>query len=215
MSKKTPNQIPSPDEAVHIQRMLKIIILSLTAAFVLFCGIFIGYGEWNTVWTLTATGLLLWAAYGLVWRGLPGAAIFIIALILLAMATFISTQGEGIHDIVIIAYPGIIVVASLLLRRHSYVILLLATILSIGWLIFGEAAGLYPSRPHRIGDWSDFVVVSCILLITALMSHLISDGMWRGLREARKEIREREKIELELKKGIRRRRSCSRKSTIA
>jgi two-component sensor histidine kinase len=203
MPKIKPDSTLASEETAHVRRMLKIIILCLTAAFSLISGICIGYGEWTTVWTLAAAGLVLWAAYGLVLRGFTGSATFIIALGLLMATTLISTHGQGIHDIGIIAYPGILVVASLLLRLRSYVFLLLAAILSIGWLTVGEAAGLYHSRPHGIGDWSDFVMVSCILLVTALMSHLISDGMWKGLRQARREILERRKVELELKKGLR------------
>jgi two-component sensor histidine kinase len=203
MPNRKPERNLAPEEMAHIQRMLKIIILAVTAVLVLISGIDIAYRDWNEVWALTAAGIVLWASYGFVRRGFPGGATFIIALSLLTVTTYASTFGQGIHDIGIIAYPGILVVASLLLRLHSYIFLLLVSILSIGWLTLGETAGLYRPRPNIIGDFSDFVIVSGILLVTALMSHLISDGMWKGLRQARKEIQERGKIELELKKGLR------------
>ena len=202
LTKKKSEPALAPEEMTYVQRMLKVIILSVTAVLVLISGIDIAYRDWNEVWALTATGIILLAAYGLVHRGFTGGATFIIALSLLMATTYASTFGQGIHDIGIIAYPGVLVVASLLLRLHSYVFLLLASILSVGWLALGEAAGLYRARPYGPGDWSNFVIMSGILLATALISHLISDGMWTGLRQARKEIQERRKIEIELKKGL-------------
>jgi two-component sensor histidine kinase len=190
------------EDRVHVARMLKIIVTGVTGAFILFFILRVRAGDMTTAWTLTAVLPFLWASLWLVRRGRPGFAAFVIGTSLLAAATSVCTRGQGIHDIVITAYPIILILTSLLLRRRSLVALLGIAIFSIAWLTCGETLGLYRAQPHGPGDFTDFLVVACLLGLTTLMAHLLSDGMWRSLRRARNEIADRQKAEAEMTRHL-------------
>jgi diguanylate cyclase (GGDEF)-like protein len=151
-----------------------------------------------TIITLAGAVLLvvpIWLlAHGNLWTsGL------IVAIISLGIATGAATVGQGIHDYVVMAYPTIIIIASLITRRRSFILLCLLTVASIGWLVFGEAKGLFVPYPTFPPDWADFTIMLSILAVAALTMYLLVMNMRRGLVRAHQELDQRVKIEKQLR----------------
>ncbi len=120
----------------------------------------------------------------------------LIAVVLTIMITILATIGQGIHDIAIIAYPSILIIASLILKRRAVFQLTAITILCLGWLVFGEILGLFtPDYSHHGSIADDFIATACILLVTAGAVHILSNTVNESLRASQKELSERVKTE--------------------
>jgi PAS domain S-box-containing protein len=123
------------------------------------------------------------------------AAAVLLALFLIGMVTLICTLGLGIHHISILGLPAILIVASLVTRKRTLVLLILFTVLCVAWLVFGELAGLYtPARLER-SVTGDFITATMIIISTVTMVRLISESMIQSNIRYRKELRERMAVE--------------------
>lgn len=182
-------------QLAHIlQRILLIIagFLSILLIFQLYWGN--PAGVWGLVVLIMFTAAVFWLAR----RGQPRAASFLLALILLGVVTVISTLGQGIHDITNVAYPAILVGMSLLLKRTALFSLTILTIIAVGWLVLGAVSGLFVPQSHAVGTLADFVVVTVVLLITAVTVQLLTNNMRQNLAQAQQEIAERKETEAAL-----------------
>ena len=123
----------------------------------------------------------------------------VIALVLTIMVTIMATIGQGIHDIGIMAYPSILIIASLVLRKEIIIYLTIIMIACNGWLIFGERYGIFePVYPDQ-GNLRQFVITISILIITAITVQLISNIVRNGLAITRQELQERKRVEKSLR----------------
>jgi len=123
----------------------------------------------------------------------------IIALVLTIMLTIMATLGQGIHDIGIMAYPSILIIASLILRKEIIIYLTVLMIACNGWLIFGENYGVFePVYPDQ-GNLRHFIITISILVITAVAVQLISNIVRSSLVTTNQELHERKKIEKSLR----------------
>jgi diguanylate cyclase (GGDEF)-like protein/PAS domain S-box-containing protein len=123
-----------------------------------------------------------------------------ISLIVLAETTVIATLGAGIHDLALIVYPLILVMASLLDRRHFIVIFVLV-ILAVSWLVLGAANNLFTPTVYPSVIWTDLLVIVTILSGAALAVNSMSRNIWEGLSQARIEIAERKRVENALRES--------------
>ena len=126
---------------------------------------------------------------------------FTIAIIVTGLLALLSNNGSGIRDIANIAFPSVLIIASLILNRHQFWILTSLTIIAIGWLIFGAQMGAYEPLPVMPAGWEDFVIVSAILLVTAFATRSIAEIMHSSLQSVNQELRERKRIEAQLSKN--------------
>jgi hypothetical protein len=112
----------SPNESTH--RALRIMLLFTLVAFGL---LFLINRHWQLPWMDPAIGLVVVALVLNWWllleKGHLQASIFCIALTLLSLSTAGGIFGLGIHDIAIIMFPTIVLIASLLLERRYIAIL--------------------------------------------------------------------------------------------
>ena len=120
-------------------------------------------------------------------------AIFAAGSILLL--TYISTVGNGIHDVAIMAFPLILIVTGLILRGRVLPYLTGAIILCLAWLVFGHILGLYTPEGGLLSQIEDFLFASAIVLITSNAVQLLVGNIHRSLAHAKEEIAEREKAE--------------------
>lgn len=135
------------------------------------------------------------AAYILVRRKKFETAITLLAVILIALMTLVSTLGLGIHHISVIGYPAILIVASMVARKRTMVLLTVYTIACLGWLVFGELAGLYTPIELEQSVPGDFFSASVIVIITALMVRMITETLFQSNIRYRNELRERQLAE--------------------
>jgi diguanylate cyclase (GGDEF)-like protein/PAS domain S-box-containing protein len=157
---------------------------------------------WND-WTLVTATLINAAAllvpFFLLKRRHLLAAGYILMFMVLAMVTLAATIGQGIHDFAIMAYPIVIIFASLALDRVGFRVIVLLALASMGWLVFGEAGGVFASKPYQTPGWIDFVVIGAILLTATMAVNLLAANMRKNLEKARQEIARRQKVEEELR----------------
>ena len=128
-------------------------------------------------------------------------ASILIAGSLAILMTVLSTIGQGIYDIGTMAFPAILIIASLVLKRNSVIYLTALIILCNAWLVFGAYYGLYqPSYPEQSFP-RQFVITSLILLITMVAVYILSNTVRRSLASAKKEVEERQKVEQALREA--------------
>jgi len=132
-------------------------------------------------------------------RGHVRASSMIFVFSLLATTTFIAMDGQGIHDIALMAFPIIILFAGLTLQGNSFRFCVGLTLLSMAWLVFGESNGLFVSQPYETPQAVDFIDVAVILLVAAACVNLLSSNMRKNLERARQEIAQRKLMEVQLR----------------
>lgn len=131
----------------------------------------------------------------LIRKGKLSLPITIFAIGSILLLTYISTVGNGIHDVAIMAFPLILIVTGLILRGRVLPYLTGAIILCLAWLVFGHALGLYSPAGGLSSQIEDFLFASAILLITSNAVQLLVGNIHRSLTHAKEEIAEREKAE--------------------
>jgi hypothetical protein len=131
-------------------------------------------------------------------RRFETAAIFL-GSILIVMNTLLSTIGLGIHSINNVAFPVILIVASLVTRRQYMFFLTLLTVFCISWLVFGELWGLYTPGTLVRSVPGDFFSTSMIVIFTAIMVHRLTGSMFQSFSGAQKEVVERRSVEESLR----------------
>ena len=127
------------------------------------------------------------------------ASSFIVGLSVLVIVTIGASLGQGIHDISIMAYPVIILIASLIMQRAGYITLTLLSLLSIGWLAYGEAHGLFIPLPTTRPSLADFLIMATILMMAVLIVNLQARDMRSNLHKAQQEIIQRKSMEEQLR----------------
>jgi diguanylate cyclase (GGDEF)-like protein len=187
------------EEDRQIARILFMIIIGilLTCLVTVVAGLY--WGE-TKMTSITLVGAILLALpLWLLSRGHLSTSGLIVAVISLGIATGTATVGQGIHDYVVMAYPTIIIIASLITRRRGFILLCLLTVASIGWLVYGEAKGLFVTNPISPPDWADFSIMLSLLMMAALTVYLLVKNMRLGLKQARQELDQRVRIERQLR----------------
>lgn len=121
-----------------------------------------------------------------------------VMLIELGTLTAISTVGQGIRDISIVAFPIILIFAGLALDRLYFRLCVGLTLGAVCWLALGEHFGLFVTTPFAGGDWFYLLGILVILLIAAFSVNLLASNMRRGLERARTEVAQRKQMEEKL-----------------
>ena len=132
-------------------------------------------------------------------RGYVRISAVITIISVLCLVTLLATIGQGIHDIAIIAYPVIIVIASLLMPRRDFFLSSFLVLIAMGWLVLGEAYGLFVSKTYQTPRLIDYLDVSVILLVAILVVDLLAENMRENTRQAQREIAQRKLIEEQLR----------------
>ena len=188
------------EEEKRVARVLLAIILASLAAFLVTLLVSLYWSDWLTA-VAAFIGITLQAGpLFLLSRGDLRTSSLFTSLIMLIETTAMGMIGAGIHDIAIVVYPLILIIASLLDRRNFIVILLLV-IASVGWLVFGEVNHLYIPTIYPFVDWADFLIVATILAGGAFTINSMSRNIWEGLSQARVEIAERKRMERALRES--------------
>jgi signal transduction histidine kinase len=122
-------------------------------------------------------------------------AAFIVFSGLIGVLTRLLFVSDGIHDIAIMAYPLLIIIASLVLDWRGSMAVTAFTIISIGWVIFGELNGWVAHAFEGATSWIDFLITATIMILTAVGAHLTSTDMRSSLLRARREVADRNRAE--------------------
>jgi signal transduction histidine kinase len=144
--------------------------------------------------TLAAT-LPVLASYYLARRQKFEFAAVFLSMVLIVLNTVIATKGLGIHHINVLAFPGILIVASLVTRKRTMIFLTTMTILCMAWLVFGELYNLYTPGSLVRSVPGDFYLAAIIIILTAVMVRVLSETLFKSLMRLRRELAERKLTE--------------------
>ncbi|MCE9647244.1 MAG: PAS domain S-box protein [Chloroflexi bacterium] len=118
------------------------------------------------------------------------AAVFL-AIMSMTLVTIISTLGLGIHHIANLAFPAVLIIASLVTRKRIMAILTLFSILCAAWLVFGELSGAYTPATLIRSVPGDFYTVAILLALTAVMVRMLAESFFQSNLQLQKELQER------------------------
>lgn len=107
-----------------------------------------------------------------------------ISLLVLGLAVFVVAQGEGIFDIGMLLFPGVIVISGLLLDQRSFTLMSVLTVASAIAIGFAHAEGyliphLAPRALHR-----DVFHAAILLTTMAVFVRIMTNALYRGLHRA-------------------------------
>jgi len=189
-----PPQLGTQEEN-RVARTLHAILLIPLMASPLFVILAWFHRDWGTLGALLVAQLPLWGAVWLLRRWRLQAAGLTFCLTTLAVVTAICTTGQGIHDVTIVVYPGILIAASLVLDRRAFALTALLTLLSVTWVALGAPLGWYHPQPYSTEGWQDWINVGRILALIALLIYAMADSLQRSLSQTQREIAERKQAE--------------------
>ena len=124
----------------------------------------------------------------------------LLAVVMSTAITIIATKGLGIHHLSIIGYPAILIVASLVTRKRTMLLITLYTIFCAAWLVFGELSGAYIPGILVHSVPGDFFSVAITLIVTAIMVRSVTETLFQQSRELHRELHERKLTEAQIHK---------------
>lgn len=137
-----------------------------------------------TLWVLVAASLLEFIALLLVLRGSLTMAKVIVPIALTIAITIIAFSTNTIHDVSVVAYPVIIIIATLLQGKRSLVVtvpLAVAAIVALGVLdILGLSNSPLKSRTY----WDDILVGMLLLVLSSIFLNLLVARLRTALTKA-------------------------------
>ena len=126
----------------------------------------------------------------------------ILAVTIILLITWLATTGQGIHDIGLLGYPVILIVAGLILRGRVILYLAILIILCLAWLVFGDVYGLYVPVRFISGNPDDFFIASVVILTAGNTIYKLVKNVYDNLSRAEQEIAMREQAEAERESTI-------------
>lgn len=115
----------------------------------------------------------------------------LLTVLLITMVTINATMDLGVHHLSVLAYPVILIVASLVVQKRTMVFLTAYNIICVAWLVFGELNDLYTPSTLERSVVGDFFSVSMILILTALFVRLLAEALLKSNQALRMELAER------------------------
>ena len=184
-----PPQSISEDKK-HIANIVHLILLTLffTSAGVAISRIMAGF--YITAVTLLVGTAVIAVCLWLNRKGHTNAASILVILVLIILVATLQVIGQGMHDIVIIVYPIIAIIISLLLDQLLYFLLIGLTIFTIGIVTYLDINGLTNSLFGNYTAMADFAIISTIFLITAVAMRQIIKNWNHNLVLARHNAKE-------------------------
>jgi PAS domain S-box-containing protein len=172
-------------------RLVKIVhMLTLVTFFALFLPTVLRWHEGLLRPILVAISveqLALVVAFLLNRSGKVRPALMVILFSLMAMVTFMAAvSDDGVHDVVIMAMPALVVAASILLDRKVFLTFTVVTILVYAALTGAEVLGWLTSNLSQFTTLYDVIEGSLILAITAFAVGLLIRNMQSSLDRAKK-----------------------------
>lgn len=196
-----PNPIASPLNSSIIRTALAWISLSVLSGQAVVMILFFMSGEFLELLITAIASLPILAALEINRRGRTQIAGGIVAMSVTVMVTLLATVGAGIRDVAVMAYPAILILAGLMLRRDTTAYLALLVILCVAWLVFGEMLGYYqPEIPQQTGV-RQFLIMFTILVITAFAVQVLAGTIRNNTIALSRELDERRKIEKALREA--------------
>jgi diguanylate cyclase (GGDEF)-like protein len=195
-----PRFLKMPEDERRAAKILIAIIFAVLATYlvVIISGLY--RNDWKLIWFALGGSVLQIVPLGLLARGRFHAGSFVAVFGVIGTLTMTSTIGQGMHDIAIMAFPVIIIISSLMMKRRGFIFFSLLTIAAVGWLVFGELYGWFIPRSLEKTNWADFLMMMAILLVAIMSMDLLATSLRESLERAHQEIAQRQRLEEQLRK---------------
>jgi hypothetical protein len=143
MTQQDPQFDSEREESRQTAHVLSILIWVTWAGYLaaIISGLY--WGDWLVISATLISSVFLAVPFWLLRRGQIAISAYLLVGMVLGTVTMLATIGQGSHDFSIMAYPIIIIYASLALNRVSFRICVLLTFAALAWLVFGEMGGLF------------------------------------------------------------------------
>ncbi|MFZ6027365.1 MAG: sensor histidine kinase [Chloroflexota bacterium] len=116
--------------------------------------------------------------FGLIRRGRMQLAGYISLLSMLVTATTLVICGNGLQDIAILVYPVLILAASMLLERRSYLSIVTMALVALAGVTVGQLNGSIANFGRSSSALaSDLAMATIILGITAIVSFVLAENI--------------------------------------
>lgn len=177
------------DMVIALQkRRLHQILRAIVAAFLVACALSAFKGVWlTTAFEFSAVLLLLYALRLNQQEQLSRATGVMVTTLVLVLSGLMA-MDEGLHDEAVLAFPGLLVFASMFSSRRLF-LALLSLVLALFAAVYALGAGgvlTFAPQPQTIGR---LVLLAEILLVTALFVWLLAGDLRRAMRQLETEKR--------------------------
>lgn len=183
----------------------RLLVLSYTNLFILIAslaliGIALVQKAHGALYSMVFADVILIASLLLARWGMVNLASYLTPLSLAIATTIAAFYGYGIHDIVIIILPMIIVLTGLLHGKYGALLGAGMATASIVTVYYGEISGAIPKAAvfANLTRWDDVVIISTFLWTTAGLMYLATNGLYQSLTLARLNAEALEKANREL-----------------
>ncbi|RPI91045.1 MAG: hypothetical protein EHM40_16830, partial [Chloroflexi bacterium] len=126
-----------------------------------------------TVFVLAVASVLELIALLLVLRGSPGMAKVVVPITLILAITVIALSTNTIHDISVIAYPVIIIIAIFLQGRRALVVTMPLAVAAVALLGILDKIGLSKSPIAYKTGWDDISIGMAMIVLSAVILNLL------------------------------------------
>lgn len=138
-------------------------------------------GQLSQVLPMTVLAILVVASIILLRRGLIGWSGGLLTLSLLGFLEEMIWKYDGLHDTAMVAVPGVLVLASLVLKRRFFFAVTIVILSSAAGLGYLELLGVVRSAHAPATTPLDIIDLLVILGITAITIRSISDALTKSL----------------------------------
>lgn len=176
------------DEKNRVAKFLHIVILTIIGIVLASAAITGARGNYPSLAALGALLASMVVAYLANRTRRTAVASYITLFGAVAGITLVLAVGQGIHDIGVINYGLILIVASYLLRNKGIILITLSLIISTAVLVFGEFYGWLPvqNTPEKFApEISDFVIIALFLILGAVAIHLLSQTLQDSFKQSK------------------------------
>src|ERR1043165_8869469 len=152
-----------------------------------------------TIFVLILASLLEFIALLLVLRGKLTMAKVIVPIALIIAITIIAFNTNTIHDVSVVAYPVIIIIATLLQGRRSLIVTTPLAVAAIAFLGIVDMMGL-SSSPLRARTHADDIAAGMLFIV---LSSIILEQLVGRLRMALSTVESNERAQVEANRELR------------
>lgn len=102
-----------------------------------------------------------------------------------SFVTYQCIKDDGIHDLSVFAYPGILMLAALLLSRRYFALYAAAVLISIATVGYLEIIGVIQSAFSSETDLVTIIDIMVIVSITGIAIRMLADALLKSLNQTR------------------------------
>lgn len=171
-------------EKNRVAKMLytMLLILWISTAIAFFSGIIF---DRTLVITNTAVlWIIISACLALTRVGYVNEAALATCLALILSMTAIAYLGNGIYGRTLLTFPFILVIGSLILAEHLFILITILSLLAAGFLTAADMSGLIGSPMSAEVSIYDFLSVAFLFVVTAVFTRYFANSVKQNLRLA-------------------------------